>query len=644
MPVRLFFLLAIVASWSVEAANHAEVVFTRYAADVKTLGALVEAAGLKSLLVSKTLLEEPRPNPLPLTTSTGDESLVDLAKIDETKLSAGTKEYLRAMLERLAEEIGRVRKAVPFFKDAPISSLTLLGKRDSFYERSSAFPDLVPSDFADLPVLRAKLMEAAFVAAGQHNPTTDAVKKALKQPDSFPNFHPLADLMGGAFALAHHDVARPSRLFVGDELVGEYSTRTADAAFFKKSDPELSQLLERRAIKRRLKRLGEGCEQNVVQSDGIARAVTALVRDWDGKDGRKRWLDFLSEHVSSPSLYAFQEIKGEKHTQLVPSAALAMDAFEKTLKGAEKTSFQELRTKRNLTTRRILDAELADRCGRYTQTFKSIPGGDVIASAEKRARYPLPETMPKDLRHVKPEEAVFWPTEDHEYEVGRGFLEYAERMGAEFQKDLARLGPKDLWIDMGSGEGIAIDQFRVLDRAGFKKALKVASPHLDDKALDERLDAMPLTSLPVDKRPRVMGITYKMERKVPKGLVVLKDRLFSEIKDEEIPSAKLITDYFGILSYDPQVDEVVRRFARILQPSGKAYWVGTGAMERSRVKRKDGKVVPLTEWIGSLPGLTAKSERGVTVIEITGKEVSVPKLKLTFSDAETPPTRFYVEE
>lgn len=104
----------------------------------------------------------------------------------------------------------------------------------------------------------------------------------------------------------------------------------------------------------------------------------------------------------------------------------------------------------------------------------------------------------------------------------------------------------------------------------------------------------------------------------------------------------------GAFSFTNQVDVVLGKYTRLIKPGGKIF-IGT-TRNLGKVKLADGRIMYITEWVKSIPGMEVKIEGNINKvhnIEIqvrNGESPQIPKLKLFLSDDGTPPARLYIEE
>lgn len=278
------------------------------------------------------------------------------------------------------------------------------------------------------------------------------------------------------------------------------------------------------------------------------------------------------------------------------------------------------------------------------------------------------------------------------FETRRDFERYIETFPATLVKDLSHLSSEGHWLDAGSGEGFALQDYfnrKVFDP---EKALRNAAPgfgrprklNLDSVVLRESGNR--LNQKTPKERGRITGVTYKMERRDPQveGLRILSGRFFEDIPNEEIKRADIITDLYGVMSYSPRVDKVLSKYHATLKKGGRAYiflgdyietpdfsislramphqemgWDAPFAL--SKVKKKNGERVSLLEWVMFLPGFRARLEanqveptstagvlpgvrqRTTLVLEKVEDSADIPPLRLLEADEGKPPTRFFEE-
>lgn len=278
------------------------------------------------------------------------------------------------------------------------------------------------------------------------------------------------------------------------------------------------------------------------------------------------------------------------------------------------------------------------------------------------------------------------------FETRRTFEKYVELFPEEFSAALSRLDEQGHWLDAGSGEAFAVQDFFKpvpLEAEKFIKDMqrsvwKAREIHVnpDQVRVVEEL----LKSREPSKRPRVTAVTYSMERNDPQleRLKIHKGRFFEDIPSSEIKPVDIITDLFGVASYSGRVDEVLRRYHQVLKPGGKAFiflgdyievprvvgfrrpeTVGEAgwdsAFSSSQVITAQGKKVSLLEWVQKTSGFKsailgrevegrkqpgtqpAIVRRSTLVLEKADDNVQVPQLKLIEATDDKPPIRIFQE-
>lgn len=282
--------------------------------------------------------------------------------------------------------------------------------------------------------------------------------------------------------------------------------------------------------------------------------------------------------------------------------------------------------------------------------------------------------------------------DQHFFETRRDFYRYQEHFPQSFLLLLEKLDGSSHWLDAGSGEAFAIEDFlkpqvmdpvRTMDNAEptYRRPARVVLDRKEIESIAERLNAKTNS-----EKPNITGVTFKMERPepaVPK-LKIKSGRFFEDIPVDEFKPTDLITDLYGIASYSPRVDEVLRRYHTLLKPGGQAYvFVGDyietpfyrgilniqrdgeprwdSPFVESKVRKLNGEIVTLLDWMMDLPGFKSRLEfqtlqqkgmngvepglrkRFTVILEKTAASAQVPILRLLVADDGKPPVRFFEE-
>lgn len=230
-------------------------------------------------------------------------------------------------------------------------------------------------------------------------------------------------------------------------------------------------------------------------------------------------------------------------------------------------------------------------------------------------RSDFPQEIPDLLKnHVSPQQAIQLPSTQHTYQVERRLKDYRENLHWEFSKSLDDLATRGgHWIDMGSGEGVATEDFH--------------------------------HSLgPSKSKVQLTGITLEMKRKSPslQNLTYLVGLPLQELDLRGFAQADIVTDLHGVLAYSYDVDQVLSIYLSLLKEQGGVFALLTA---EQYVETTEGRTLTLAEWIAQIPGLKVDTGSGSQIwISVTDRSrIRIPKLKLSYSDSECPPNRFFKE-
>lgn len=213
------------------------------------------------------------------------------------------------------------------------------------------------------------------------------------------------------------------------------------------------------------------------------------------------------------------------------------------------------------------------------------------------------------------------------YVSSRGLEDYV-LLGSTFAREITQLQPGQWWIDVGAGRGTAIIDYLERDgSAGGVVGITVDVPKYDrrDKALTKYGD-----------RFRYLSGRYLEEYDVP----------------NELPRARVVTDFYGAFAYSPHLDEIVAKSAQMLEVGGH-YYVLNGFDSKFQVEHqltlltREGKSLSLREYfsmVGCMRVEEARDEDWRTETYALVKEcedVKVPALELVTLRSGTPPRRTY---
>ncbi len=222
------------------------------------------------------------------------------------------------------------------------------------------------------------------------------------------------------------------------------------------------------------------------------------------------------------------------------------------------------------------------------------------------------------------------------FHTDRPIESYFEAFGESFQRDLLNLGANDQWLDMGAGEGKAIENYlqgacgradRLLPEF-FNEICKPPSGH--ELCKIERKENC---GRPISSRASVAGVTLKLSRTPPEydGKYRMFARDFTDVDERQIGTVKLATDHLGVLYYSEQLDAHLAKALRLLAPDGVLYLVPNGAQKVfvGKEVKFDHTMLNMKEWIIRNPTLNVEL-LGSGALRITKKPntvVKVPKLR-----------------
>lgn len=220
------------------------------------------------------------------------------------------------------------------------------------------------------------------------------------------------------------------------------------------------------------------------------------------------------------------------------------------------------------------------------------------------------------------------------FTVTRDLVEYSS-LG--FFQDLEKLNGKSHWIDMGSGEGVAIEQYVQSEKSNALERL--------EKGVTRDTLAK-ILARPLAERARVTGITYHMHRSGDRNyenrLRHMTGRYFEDIPEKEIGRADLITDVQGVLFYTRRLDETLARYLSLLKSNGVLY-VARANLIRTELQIGNRRTNLLDYLIETrIPGIRVEDSASGLRITKTGDPIRIPRLELaTYDDRFAPPHRSF---
>lgn len=221
--------------------------------------------------------------------------------------------------------------------------------------------------------------------------------------------------------------------------------------------------------------------------------------------------------------------------------------------------------------------------------------------------------------------------ESEAFEADRGLSDHHAEFGAKYMYALASLTPNDVWLDGGAGAARAQIEYLAgaLGEMYPTKARCVAVSVTRHSSLDPRY--LKAIDSPALKLMNSKQLTY------------LHGRYIEQIPKAELGHAKLITDFFGALSYTENLSDVLQLYFSILDNNGTIFAAFTD--QRTRIIVGDSKPMMLSEWLKTIPGIVLEpikvGSNPSFVIKKTALYRGVPKTVLTKVGGGRPPTRVF---
>ncbi|MCA9176268.1 MAG: hypothetical protein KDB14_17395 [Planctomycetales bacterium] len=220
---------------------------------------------------------------------------------------------------------------------------------------------------------------------------------------------------------------------------------------------------------------------------------------------------------------------------------------------------------------------------------------------------------------------------------------YRFYLGDDFPRCLAELDGNDHWIDGGSGDSIAVEEY-------------LSPPPQSSDNYPTSIQE--ILQRPLAGRARVTAITVTgRELANTSRLRLFHGRYFEDIPLPELLSppfgkARLITDAHGVLTYTPWLDKALRKYLELLEPAG-TLLIGNVSMCRTVIADQQGRLRSLPAWLETIPGLSVtrprqdrKREPGpdscITVRLSTGDLPEIPELTLLQSTSGPAPSRLFI--
>lgn len=154
------------------------------------------------------------------------------------------------------------------------------------------------------------------------------------------------------------------------------------------------------------------------------------------------------------------------------------------------------------------------------------------------------------------------------FQTERGLAEYGKYF-FDLEHNLQNLGSQGHWIDLGAGRATAMKSYMANYRTPFQ-----------------------MTAIAYKK---IFGAK-------PSRITYLTGKLFSEIPNNEIKKADIITDYYGVLSYTNTFVADLNKALGLLKNNGILYIYNGGGFDIIQVQTPKGRL-DLKSFLQSIPGL-----------------------------------------
>lgn len=228
--------------------------------------------------------------------------------------------------------------------------------------------------------------------------------------------------------------------------------------------------------------------------------------------------------------------------------------------------------------------------------------------------------------------------------TARRYYEYVIVFDKAITDVFNKLTEDDVVLDAGCGDAHLSKLFfkHVKEYEGFGPKL----PSSRGDQIEEEY-----SNRPESQKPTYVGVTYSLNeltensfanRKKSNKFKLLTGRFFEDIPDHELHNGKkvkVITDFFGVLTYAERIDLVMQKYLRLLDKGGSIFIAQPH-------KFKLGDELKFYAWLESIEGIKVRNyniagNSGV-VITITSNVIKIPELKFLGSEpTDPPPIRHY---
>lgn len=199
----------------------------------------------------------------------------------------------------------------------------------------------------------------------------------------------------------------------------------------------------------------------------------------------------------------------------------------------------------------------------------------------------------------------------------RDLSDYEETLGSQFFDSLRALKPNESWLDAGSGQTHAVTEYLEAHPAGGQ--------------------AVAVTIKPITENPERIDYWSQNQQR----LKMFVGKAFGKIEKTELGQPKVISDFFGVISYTTEPDRVLQTYLDILAPGGEIF-IHTDLAHTQIVSNISSQPLTLLQWMRSIPEVQIESVRpGTFKITKTRSSIEVPRLELVSIQDDQPPKRVF---
>src|SRR5262252_36098 len=142
------------------------------------------------------------------------------------------------------------------------------------------------------------------------------------------------------------------------------------------------------------------------------------------------------------------------------------------------------------------------------------------------------------------------------YTTDRGLADYASALSADFDSELANLGPKDRWLDIGAGEGQAILDYYTPD---------YDAAHMEGKTRRGQKARAVAMSIEDRRTPTWLQKAASLD---VNQIQYLYDKSLREYSRDELGRFQVITDVVGGFSYTTNLSLFMEKVLALLEVNG----------------------------------------------------------------------------